>query len=227
MKKKYILNFDTETANGIMTDNKLDLSQSLVYDIGWAIIDLRGNTYEEKSYIVKEIFYDCKDLMTSAYYADKLPQYYEDIKNGKRKVASIYDIKADFIKTLERYNTSIVSAHNTAFDKNALTNTIRYITKSKIRYFFPFNTEYWDTMYMAKDTICKMKSYKEFCEKQGNMTKHKPPRVRATAESLYQFISGNHNFIESHTGLEDVNIEKEILWACINKKQKMRRRLYQ
>ena len=34
---KYLMGIDTETCNGIVTDDKLDLSQSIVYDIGWAI----------------------------------------------------------------------------------------------------------------------------------------------------------------------------------------------
>ena len=35
----YLIGLDTETCNGIVTGDKLDLSQSLVYDLGWVITD--------------------------------------------------------------------------------------------------------------------------------------------------------------------------------------------
>ena len=42
--KKYIMVLDTETANGIINNNKLDLSCSLVYDIGFTVISGYGIT---------------------------------------------------------------------------------------------------------------------------------------------------------------------------------------
>ena len=76
-RKKYILVIDTETANGFMgEDNKLDLSNSLVYDIGYKVVDKKGNTYEENSFVIYDIFFN-KEMMQSAYYKQKIPQYLE------------------------------------------------------------------------------------------------------------------------------------------------------
>ena len=50
--------------------------------------------------------------------------------------------------------------------------------------------------------------------------------VLATAEILYRFLSGDENFIESHTGLEDCEIEKEILVYCL-KKHPQRKKLWE
>ena len=52
----YYIGVDTETCNGLKDGEKLDLTQSLVYDIGWAIVDKRGNIYLERSFVVSEIF---------------------------------------------------------------------------------------------------------------------------------------------------------------------------
>ena len=52
----YLMGVDTETCNGLVVNNKLDLSQSLVYDMGWAVCDKRGNIYKTRSYVVREIF---------------------------------------------------------------------------------------------------------------------------------------------------------------------------
>ena len=69
----------------------------------------------------------------------------------------------------------------------------------------------WDTMKMANDTICKQKSYIEFCKENGYMTNHAVPQVRKTAEILWRYITGNQAFEEEHTGLADVTIEAQIL----------------
>lgn len=227
-RKRYYLMVDTETCNGIIEeDGKLNLNYSLVYDLGMAVVDKHGNVYETASLIIKDVYYGMADIMTSCYYAEKLPRYNEQIKAGERKVVSYY-MAREIVKTLmEKYNTNIVIAHNASFDNRATNNTERYLTKSKYRYFFPYGTEIWDTLKMATDTICQQKTYIRWCEENGYMTKHKTPRPRATAEILYRYISGDDNFIESHTGLEDVMIEKEIFAHCMRQHKKMRKKLFE
>ena len=68
----------------------------------------------------------------------------------------------------------------------------------------------------------KMPTYRRFCEENGFMTKHKTPQPQFTAEVLYRFISGNVDFIEEHTGLEDVLIETEILKYCKRQHKSMK-----
>ena len=225
-RKHYIIVLDTETCPLDKDFNGVTPYNMFVYDIGWAVVDKKGNVYETKSYINRDIFFDEKELMDSAYYSNKLPQYYEDIKNGTRKVATWYNIRKDLADTMARYNTKTVCAHNARFDDGATKNTQRWLTKSKFRYFFPKKTEIWDTMKMAQDVVAKTPTYKEFCEDNGYMTKHKTPRPQVKAEVLYKYITGDNDFIESHTALEDVLIEKEILAYCFNKHKKMRKELY-
>lgn len=224
-RRRYIMMTDTETANTLLAeDGSLDMSSVLVYDIGWQVIDKQGRVYEEKSYIVREIFLGEKELMKSAYYADKIPQYWEEIKRGERVIASFYEIRKDFVETMKRYNTNIVAAHNARFDYRALTGTQRWLTQSKFRYFFPRNVEIWDTLKMARDVIAKRPTYIRFCQENGYMTKNN--QVRLTAEVLYRYITQNTNFVESHTGLEDVDIERQILAYCFRTHKAMRKALW-
>ena len=51
-------------------------------------------------------------------------------------------------------------------------------------------------------------------------------RPRATAEILYKYISCDDDFIEEHTGLADVLIEKEIFAHCMKQHKKMRKALW-
>ena len=223
-RRTYLIMGDTETCNTRMENGKLDMRDVLVYDFGFAVCDKQGRVYEKHSFIIKEIFFGMKDLMKTSYYADKLPQYYEEIRNGKRKVVSLYEARQILANVMKKYETNIFVAHNARFDDNALKVTERYTTKSKYRYFLPFGTEVWDTMKMASDTICKQKTYKKFCEENGYLTKN--GQVRKTAEILYRYITKNNNFTESHTGLEDVMIEKEILAHCFRQHKAMRKKLY-
>jgi DNA polymerase III epsilon subunit-like protein len=212
-RKNYYIVFDTETTNG--------LSDPIVYDLGFAIIDKKGNVYETHSLIIREVFYGMKDLMQSAYYANKIPKYKEQIANGERKVVSLFEARKIFSEVCEKYNVKVAIAHNARFDYRSTSKTQRYLTKSKYRFFLPYGIELWDTMRMANDTICKQKTYRKWCHKNGYLTKNN--QVRKTAEILYRYISGQNDFVESHTGLEDVLIEKEIFVHCLRQHKPMRK----
>lgn len=218
---------DTETCNTIDNEGKLDMTNVLPYDLGMSVINEQGERFEQVSLVIEEIFYGMPDLMQSAYYADKIPQYEKEIAEGKRKVVNIYQAQKILWELTKKYDIKVIVSHNARFDNKALMNLSRYITKSKYRYFLPRGMEYYDTLKMARDTICKEQAYIEFCQANGYMTKHKTPRARATAEILYRFITGNLDFIEAHTGLEDCTIEGEILAYIYANYTDFRKALYE
>ena len=225
-RRHYILVVDTETANTHTTeDGRLDTSSVLMYDCGWCIMDTRGNIYRERSFVNSDIFYYEEDLMQSAYYARKIPLYLADIEAGKRKVATTYGIRKAMLEDMAEYNITEVCAHNARFDLNALNTIERWMTKSKYRYWFPFGTEIWDSMKMARSVIHKMPTYRKFCEKYGFLTKN--GQLSTTAENLYRFIIKDPSFSEAHTGLEDVQIEREIINYCYRQHKPMRKKLFE
>ena len=207
---------DVETAN--------DTIDALVYDVGGRFIDSSGKVYDEFNYVIREIFVYEKELMASAYYADKIDNYWDDLNNGLRKMVQYKTAKAHIKELCDKYNVKAIIAHNMRFDYKATATTQRYLTKSKYRYFLPYGIELWDTMKMANDTICKEWGYRTWCKMNGYLTKN--GQVRKTAEILYRYITGNNEFIESHTGLEDVMIEKEIFVACMDKHKKMTKKAF-
>lgn len=231
-RKTWLCGVDTETCNGIMEGSKLNLDFSLVYDIGWSICDKKGNVLTDefgkpitRSYVIYETFVGMKDVMQSAYYASKIPMYWEDIQSGKRELVRFFTMRKVLMNDLETYGVSAVFAHNARFDHRALNNTIRYITKSKFRYFFPKETEIWDTLKMARDVITKMPTYVKFCNEYNLLTPK--GKIPANAQALYAFLTRNPDYQECHTGLEDVMIEKEIMAYCFRQHKKMRKKLYE
>lgn len=198
------LMLDTETTN--------DIDCPLCYDVGFSVINDEGKTLEKHSYVVADIFLD-KDLMSVAYFKDKIPTYWEDIKAGKRMLRRFATVRAIVRDVMAQYNINTVIAHNMRFDYCSTNTTQRYLTCSKWRYFFPYGTKFVCTLKMARATFNKDEKYIAFCEENNFVTKHGKPQL--TAEVIYRYLTNNVEFVESHTGLEDVGIETEIFFACV------------
>lgn len=194
-----ILMIDTETTN--------DLDCPFVYDVGYQIFTLADGVLCEKSFVNADIFLD-KELMASAFFADKIPDYWEDIKCGVRTLKKWYNIKREIAQDCKKFGVKYACAHNAMFDNRALNTTQRYQTTSKRRYFLPYGIEWLDTLKMARQILKNDDNYGAFCYENDFLTARGCRRY--TAEIIYRWLIGNVNFEESHTGLEDVRIEREI-----------------
>lgn len=93
-RRKYIIVLDVETTNNNMESKHND---GLVYDIGFVICDKDGNIYAKRSFAIQEIF-DWKELMSTAYYKEKLPKYYEKIAKGEMEKISIWKARKEYTK---------------------------------------------------------------------------------------------------------------------------------
>jgi DNA polymerase III epsilon subunit-like protein len=198
---------DTETCNSI--------DDPFCYDVGFAVVDATGTVFESHSYVVADIFLD-DELMASAYFAEKIPQYWEEIKTGKRQLRRFKTIRSILRDVVQQYGIRYIVAHNASFDYRSLNYTQRLLTSSKYRYFFPWGVEIWDTLKMARQTLKTNENYRQFCIDNGfTYGKEDKPQLRFTAEIIHRFLTGNLDFVEEHTGLEDVLIEKDILAYCL------------
>ena len=101
------------------------LNDPIVYDLGFAVIDKKGKVYEHHSLVIREVFYGMSELMKSAYYANKLPKYHEQIEKGERKVVSMFEARNLFKETCKKYNVKVAIAHNARFDYRSTSKTQR------------------------------------------------------------------------------------------------------
>ena len=223
MKKHLYLILDTETANTFTDGKDLDTSSALVYDLGLAVIDRHGHIYEKYSLVNADVFF-MDYIMNTAYYANKIPQYYDGLANGTRKVSDTFKMYYLIKDLCEKYDIKAVVAHNARFDVQVLNSTIRYFSKSKIRYFLPYGLPIYDTLKMSRQVLGKTKKYSQFCKDNGYIAKNKQNRL--TAEIIYRYLTGNNDFVENHTGFEDVEIEKEIFAHCMKSHKKIDRVLW-
>lgn len=209
IRKKLFLIIDTETFNGF--------ENPYCYDIGFAVIDKDGKIYAQYSFVVGDTFIGMAEECATAYYASKFPQYHADIRSGKRRLLSWEQIIQIVNILLDKWDISDVVAHNAVFDCRSTNSTSRLLGYSS---FFKRHVEWWDTLQMAADTICKQKTYIKFCRANNYITKTGRPQMKA--EIIYRYISGDNNFNESHTGLEDVLIEARIFAKCFRQHKPMR-----
>ena len=201
--KKYII-LDTETTN--------DIDCPLVYDFGFSVIDENGKAYASYSFVNADIFCD-DEMMANAYFAEKIPQYWEDIKSGNRILKSFRSIERTFRRVCREWNVDTFVAHNARFDYIALQTTKRYITTSKERFFFPYGSKFVDTLKLSREVFGQNETYRNFCVTNNYVTNY--GQNRYTAEIIYRFLTNCNDFVEEHTGLADCMIEKEIFRYCL------------
>lgn len=203
-RKNYYMVLDVETAN--TTDSKHN--DGLVYDIGFTIIDKKGNIYAERSFCIREIF-DWLDLMQSAYYADKRPIYYNLMRKKHMEKVSIWEARERIRKALEYFNITQIYAYNAHFDYTTLNNTVRYLSGSGCRWFFPYGTEICDIWHIACQILGTQKLF------QRENVRNENGNLITSAERMYAYMVQEPEFEESHTGLADAIIESEILARCL------------
>lgn len=219
-RKRYYLMIDTETCPIDRNIKEVLASNMLVYDIGFAVVDRHGKIYKTGSYIVSEIFFgEYETKMQSAYYSQKIPNYFREIGTNERLVKSWSQISFIIRKAIEDYEIDTVVAHNAKFDFGTLQTTKRYLEEYPL---LPYLVWY-DTLKMSREVLANNKGYRKFCEENNYLTKQ--GKNRYTAEILYQFITKDMDFKESHTGLEDVKIET-LIFAWLMKHYPKKKELF-
>lgn len=204
--KNTIIILDTETTGSLKTP--------IIYDIGWAFYNKRKNIVDKKEYLVKEVFNN-DYLMNSAYYVGKKPLYEQRVKNKKIVVKSFRAILQELIQDIKKYNVKVFSAYNVAFDLKAINSTIDLVCSDLITTWNEVNKRVkplciWG---LATNTLMNSIEYQELALKKGWYTKNN--NILSNAEVAYRYLTGNYEFVEKHTALQDVLIEREILKHCL------------
>lgn len=213
-RKKYLMVLDVETTNNNM--EKGTKNDGLVYDIGFVVCDKQGNIYCKRSYAVQEIF-DWTELMSTAYYYKKLPKYYERLANNKMYKNSIWHIRKVIKEIMQIFNITEVYAYNANFDYTTLNNTVRYLSGSACRWFFPYGTQICDIWNIACQVLGTQKTF------QWENIRNANNNLITNAERMFGYCK-QIDFEEEHTGLADAVVESQILARCfkshksINKK---------
>lgn len=215
-KVNFILSVDTETIGSIYCPESV-----LPFEIGIKVYDNNEKkVVYAKSFIVRKLFNN-KYAMLSSFSGNKYPKYKEFIKDKENYfVGSVRDIYTKIFGLIKRYNIKIMMAHNGQFDKTALDRL-----GNEFGIESPFNDlDLLDTMQIST-IITDTKKYVDFCKKNKGIKNAmnesafitNSGRVRLTAQAIYAFITNNPNYEESHTALDDIDIEIRIYEESYNR----------
>lgn len=255
-RRKYYLILDCETATlpyaaKFPANQKKDIAiaKPLIYDLGWQIVDIKGNVYKRASYLITEIF-SVPAVFNTAYYASKRPIYLERLKAGEIQLTDWNTAVSELVDDMALVEA--VGAYNSMFDfKKALPFTELYVSKLYSPDFFEWEQfQNQRCEYLANGF--KPKSEKEFeptvfrfrgkcyelfdlwglsCEHLLNNPEYKQmchdfgwstasgKYYPTNAEKAFAYCFQQEDFEEAHTALEDAVIES-MLFALIALKTK-------
>lgn len=208
----YRVIIDTETAGSI--EERKDLR---VYDFGYQIVDNQFRVVCSRRFLIGEVFNDV-ELMASAYYAHKLPLYYKDLAEGEVTCVKFIDAYKQFASDCKQFNVKQAWAYNAAFDRDALNATIEAISNGFKKWFMPYGIKWKCIQTLCASTILKRPTYYKFALANGLISE--AGNLRTTAEAAYQYMTKDPSFIESHTALDDVIIERQLLAYALTRKTK-------
>lgn len=256
-RRKYYLILDCETAtlpiastyDGPQRKN-ISIAKPLIYDLGWTIVDKKGNIYARKNFLISEIF-SVPSIFETAYYAAKRPLYIEKLNRGEIILTDWRNAAAELVEDMNAADA--VGAYNAMFDfKKALPFTELYINmlyssefsawmkeqmeicdniaknrrgerKENSRGFekdvFRFRGQVYklfDLWGLSCRHIIANDYYRNICITHDWKTES-GKYFKTSAETTYRFIKGESNFEESHTALDDANIESEIFHLIVKK----------
>lgn len=215
------------------------ISKPLIYDLGWQVIDRTGKVYSHKSYLISEIF-SVPSVFNTAYYASKRPIYLERLERKEiiltdwntavnaliwdmRQVQGVgaYNSMFDFKKAIpftESYIKALYSPNFYKWEKNqekSCDNIVKGIVNTGNNFeqdVFRFRNENYplfDIWGLSCQHILNNDDYRKMCH-DNNWITSSGRYYKTSAETCYRYYKGNTDFIESHTAIEDAEIESEI-----------------
>ena len=194
-----ILIIDTETVS---------LNKPFCYNIGYVIYNIEEQkALVKKDFIVEQVWHNIP-LFSTAYYAEKRPIYVNRMKSKKVKMTKYGQIMRSLRADIKNYKVKIGYAYNSSFDEKVFEFNCDWYRVSNPLDSIPII----DIRPFAFNSFCQTKDYKDFCDKHENYTES--GNYSTTAESVYQYIANDSNFVEEHTALSDSIIETEILMYC-------------
>ena len=204
--RMYIMVMDTETTG---------LEKCFCYDFGYVIVDT--DTHEvvkREHYVVEQIWHNLA-LFESAYYKEKRPNYVQLMRARKAIMDKWGYIMRNVARDIRAYHITDAYAYNSTFDDKVISYNCDWYKCNN-----PFDTvAIHDIWGYASQFITNSPDYRAYCEEHSRFTD--TGNYSGSAESVYQFISLEFDFVEAHMGLHDSEIEAAILLYCLDNGAKL------
>lgn len=205
MNKTIYCTLDSETVGGASAPTGM-------YNLGCTIHDRNGHIFATCSMLVME-HYD--EIRTDDYAKKNFHLYEERLARGEMSAVATEEEAVSIVRNLcHFYGVRYVMAFNTGFD------FCKTICRQLLDEF-----EFIDLWLMAVQTICHQKGYAKFCRENG-FKSSSGKSCATSAESVYAYITGNPDYTEEHTALNDALIEMEIFVKCLSLHKKFTKNIH-
>lgn len=213
----------------------------LIYDIGWTLVDRAGNVYDKKQFLIAETFSVPAVFNTAYYknkrplYLEKLKRGEISVKpweevvkiliEDMNKVDSVgaFNAMFDYKRAIPQTELYIEKLYSPDFEE---WRERRYRLCEKIANGekMPKNKDFnpdifsfrgrdyplFDLWGLSTAHLLNNATYKKACLDNGLLTES-GTFFKTSAESTYKYLMDKFDFIESHTALDDAEIESYIL----------------
>lgn len=203
--RKYLV-LDTETTGG--------LGNPLAYDVGGVVVDASGYIWERFHWAALEIIGN-PALMATAFYAEKMPLYWEEVSAGNIQPLHFSDILRRLTGLCDFHNIQAIAAYNAGFDLRSMSATCDRLFDNKN--WLNRDIPIWDIWAGACTSVLDTAKFCRWACTNGEVSDKGNPRT--SAEVCFRYITGQTSFCEEHTGGRDAEIEAAILVALLRCKK--------
>lgn len=241
------LPFANEMCKNAKQKQKIAIAKPLVYDIGWIITDRQGNEIKRENYLIQETFFVPNIFNTAYYcnkrpiYMDLLEK--GEIKTAcwndvmKQLIIDLdicdlttaYNACFDFKKAIpftERYISHLYSSDYNKWEEKQK-ERCRKILSGRDNSENPDYLKPWfelrgkkypiaDLWGIACDRLINIDKYRNYCLENKLLTAS-VLYFKSSAETSFQYLMKNYEFVEDHTALSDAIIESQILTKALKK----------
>jgi hypothetical protein len=241
------LPFANELCKTAKEKQTIAIAKPLVYDIGWVITDRLGNIIKKANYLIQETFFVPNIFNTAYYknkrpiYMELLKN--GEIQKGdwnnvidiliqdleQCDLVTAYNACFDFKKAIpftERYINALYSIDYNKWESNQRRRCIEilngYDESENPEYLEPyFELRYKkypiaDLWGVACDRLINIDKYRNYCLENKLLT-NSVVYFKSSAETSFQYLMNDYDFIENHTALSDAEIEAQILTKALKK----------
>ena len=226
---------------------KIAIAKPLIYDIGWQVLDRKGRVYSQHSFLVQETFFVPQIFNTAYYrnkrplYMERFvkgeilsaawEQIMQILENDLSHCSTClaYNSMFDFKKAIpftEDYILHLYSADYQAWEDsqrrvvNNILSEIKWENPNEFDglhfNFRGFDYDMCDLWGLACTKLINQDEYKLNCLEKSLLTQS-GLFFKTSAETTFQYLADNYDFIEEHTALSDVQIESQILLKVLKK----------
>ena len=197
-----IIIFDTETIGKVNQD---------LINIGYKIIDLdisNGSfkTLQERDYLITR-FINNKDYCLNDDFvgAQKYGLWLNALENKKAVKRTLKQVFKTLENDIKKFKVLCGYAYNCKFDVDKF-----------MKNGFEFNIPIFDIWGYASKAIINTYDYYKWAIENNQLTESER-YISSTVESVTRYLNNDLNFKESHTALDDVQYETQILVECFKR----------